>query len=500
MRSELGMGIAGRRGSEGLGGAALMARVARCAGATVVLAIVAFGLLLAPSQPPLYGADRDLLDAQLRRQLARLGFTGDVESTLATRLGRPADPRLANIGRLLWFDTVTGLHGDNSCAGCHSPTNGFGDSQPIAIGIDNNGIVGPDRTGPRNMRRAPMVINTAFFPALMWNARFSSLSGDPFDNSAGFSFPAPEGAGLSYEPHLLVAQAFIPPTERTEVAGFAFPGDNDAIRAEVARRVNAVPGYRRRFGEVFAGVRDGAPVDFEMFARAIAEFEFSLTFADAPIDRYARGANGALDSAEKRGALLFFGRAGCAQCHAVSGSDEMFTDFREHAIAVPQVVPSSTNNTFDGPDANQDFGREDATGDPADRFHFRTPSLRNVAVEAAYMHDGAFTKLAAAIRHHLDTVASLQAYDPKAHGLPADLAGPIGPTAPLVAALDSRLGTPIELALAEFDDLLAFVRDALLDPRATPEKLRKLVPREVPSNRPVLSFEFDRARRAATSP
>jgi cytochrome c peroxidase len=346
-----------------------------------------------------------------------------------------------------------------------------------------------------------MVLNTAFFPALMWNGRFSSVSGDPFDNSAGFSFPPPEGAGLSYEPHLLVAQAFIPPTERTEVAGFAFPGDNDAIRAEVARRVNAVPGYRRLFGKVFPGVRDGAPVDFDMFARAIAEFEFSLTFVNAPIDRYARGANGALDRAEKRGALLFFGRAGCAQCHSVSGSsDEMFTDFREHAIAVPQVVPSSTNNAFDGPGANQDFGREDATGHTADRYRFRTPSLRNVAVEPAYTHDGAFTTLAAAIRHHLDVIASLQAYDPKAQGLPADLAGPIGPTAPLVASLDPRLATPIELTPAEFDDVLAFVRDGLLDRRATPKKLRKLVPREVPSGRPVLSFEFDRPRRAAARP
>jgi cytochrome c peroxidase len=55
--------------------------------------------------------------------------------------------------------------------------------------------------------------------------------------------------------------------------------------------VDAVPGYRRRFGRVFPGVRAGAPVDIEMFARAIAEFEFSLTFADAPIDRYARGDN-----------------------------------------------------------------------------------------------------------------------------------------------------------------------------------------------------------------
>jgi cytochrome c peroxidase len=444
-------------------------------------------LMLAPGT--LMGGES--LDAQLRADLQQQGFTGRVGQTLTERLGRPLDPRLANVGRLLWFDTVTGLNDDNTCAGCHSPTNGFGDSQPIAIGIENNGVVGPDRTGPRNMRRAPMVLNTAFFPALMWNSRFSSLSGDPFDNKAGFEFPAPEGLSLSSEPQLLVAQAFIPPTERTEVAGFAFHGDNDAIRAEVARRLNAAPGYRRLFAEVFPQVRRGGPIDFDMFARAIAEFEFSLTFANAPVDRYARGDVNALDPAEKRGALLFFGKGGCVQCHSVSGSsDEMFTDFRTHAIAVPQLVPANTNNQFDGPNANEDFGREDATGNGADRYAFRTPSLRNVAVEAAFMHDGAFTTLAAAIRHHLNAAASLKAYDPASQGLPADLVGAIGPTAPLLAALDPLLAKPLDLTPSEVDDLVTFVRDALLDRRATPESLRKLVPDVLPSGRPPLSFEF----------
>jgi cytochrome c peroxidase len=454
----------------------------------VVAALACAGLLmLAPGT--LLGGDS--LDVQLRADLQQQGFTGRVEQTLTTRLGRPLDPRLANVGRLLWFDTVTGLNGDNTCAGCHSPTNGFGDSQPIAIGIENNGVVGPDRAGPRNMRRAPMVLNTAFFPVLMWNSRFSSLSGDPFDNSAGFDFPSPEGLSLSGEPQLLVAQAFIPPTERTEVAGFAFHGANDAIRAEVARRLNAVAAYRRLFGEAFPQVRHGAPIDFDMFARAIAEFEFSLTFATAPIDRYARGDSSALDPAEKRGAVLFFGKAGCVQCHGVSGSsDEMFTDFRTHAIAVPQLVPADTNNQFDGAAGNEDFGREDATGNPADRYAFRTPSLRNVAVEAAFMHDGAFTTLAAAIRHHLDAAASLGAYDPVAQDLPPDLEGPIGPVAPLLAALDPLLATPIGLTPAEVDDLVAFVRDGLLDPRATPARLRKLVPDSVPSGNATLKFEF----------
>ena len=139
------------------------------------------------------------------------------------------------------------------------------------------------------MRRAPMVLNTAFFPTLMWNSRFARSRAIRSTTAHGFSFPLPEGTSLSYEPHLLVAQAFIPPTERTEVAGFDFPGDNDAIRAEVVRRLNAVAGYRRLFGQVFPRSATAAPITFEMFARAIAEFEFTLTFADAPIDRYARG-------------------------------------------------------------------------------------------------------------------------------------------------------------------------------------------------------------------
>jgi cytochrome c peroxidase len=469
-----------RRLEQALPAATRLAAVSFLAGAAL--------LLLAPGT--LIGGG-DQIDAELHADLQREGFTGRIEQTLTQRLGRPLDPKLANIGRLLWFDTVTGLNRDNTCAGCHSPTNGFGDSQPIAVGIDNNGIVGPDRAGPRNMRRAPMVLNTAFFPSLMWNSRFRSLSGDPFDNSLGFLFPPPEGSSLSDEPHLLTAQAFIPPTERTEVTGFDFEGDDNAIRAEVANRLNEVPAYRRLFGERFAEVRRGVPIGFEMFARAIAEFEFSLTFANAPIDRYARGDATALDIPEKRGAVLFFGNAGCVQCHGVSGpSNEMFSDFRQHAIAVPQLVPQNTNNQFDGANADQDFGREDFTGERVDRYAFRTPSLRNVAVEAAFMHDGAFTTLAGAIRHHLDVVASLRSYDPVSQALPADLSGPIGPTAPLLAALDPLLATPIKLTPAEIDDLVAFVSKGLLDPRATPDKLHKLVPDAVPSGNGTLSFEF----------
>ena len=442
-------------------------------------------------------ADHDSLDQELSARLTELGFTGRIETTLEQRLGRHLDQRRANLGRLLWFDTIGGLNNDNTCGGCHSPTNAFGDTQSIAIGIDNNGIVGPHRVGPRNQRRTPMAINTAFFPNLMWNSRFASLSGDPFDNSAGFIFPQPEGLTLSYLPQLLDAQAFIPPTERVEVAGFAFPGDNFAIRAEVLNRLNAVDAYRKLFGEVFPEVKNGAAIDFDMFGKAIAEFEFSLVFANAPIDRYARGQTNSLTDDQKKGALLFFGTAGCVECHQVSGqSNEMFSDFSQHVIGVPQIAPAvgdpaAGNVTFDGPGQNEDFGLEQITGDANDRYKFRTSPLRNVALQPTYFHNGAFTRLEDAIRHHLDVFASVNNYDPATAGVAPDLRGPVGPMAPVLSRLDPLLANPIHLTDEEFRHLVDFVRNGLLDPRAKPQNLKKLVPKSVPSGRTTLKFEFE---------
>jgi len=428
------------------------------------------------------------LDQQLAAILAKHDFTGRIESTLERRLGRKLDNQLVDLGRLLFFDTIGGLNNDNNCSGCHSPTHGFGDTQSIAIGIDNNGIVGPDRVGPRNQRRTPMVINTAFFPTLMWNSRFAALSHDPFDNSAGFQFPLPEGVSLSYQPHLLVAQAFIPPTERVEVAGFTFPGDNFDIRNEVLRRINNVPEYRKLFGKIFSQVRDGGPITFDMFGLAIAEFEFSLVFADAPIDQFARGQQNALTDDQKRGALLFFGKARCVECHKVAGaSNEMFSDFEQHVVGVPQIAPAAGNVLFDGTAQNEDFGLEQVTGDPADRYKFRTSPIRNVALQPAFFHNGAFTRLEDAIQHHLDVFTSARNYNPS--GIASDLTAPMGPIEPVLARVDPILATPIRLTSDEFLQLVDFVRFGLLDKRAKPEKLNKLIPKSVPSGFPVLTFQ-----------
>src|SRR5438309_9084481 len=246
----------------------------------LLMALVVGGAMFLTQRIFASGGD-NVLDDQLSTVLSHHGFTGTVGSSMEQRLGRRIDNQLADLGRNLFHDTIVGLNNDNSCSGCHSATAGFGDTQSIAIGVENNFIVGPDRRGPRNQRRTPMAANTAFFPNLMWNSRFASLANDPFNNILGFLFPPPEDLTLSYLPHLLVAQAFIPPTERTEAAGFDFPGDNYAIRVEVLRRLNATPAYRELFGQVFPEVLHGAPIDFDMFGKVIAEFEFTLVFADA---------------------------------------------------------------------------------------------------------------------------------------------------------------------------------------------------------------------------
>lgn len=491
------------------------------------LLLVACGGAGHDANPPAQGNGEpppDPVDAALMADLQQQGFTGQIESTLEARLGRPLDQPLAELGQKLFFDSLVSLYDDNSCAACHAPQAGMGDTQSIAIGIQNNGLVGPGRTGPRNQRRSPSVINSAFFPKLMWNGRFESLSGDPFSNALGFKFPPPEGQ-TRFRPndpairHLLVAQAHMPPTELAEVAGFRgvtdlgtrflpFDDDlgglvpppdasgsrNEPIRQSVLQRLNDSLAYRDLFGARFAQVRNGAPIDFSMFGQAIAEFEFTLVRANAPVDQYARGRLDALTLQEKQGALIFFGKGRCVQCHSVSGNaNQMFSDFKMHNIGVPQIAPAfglgQGNMVFDGAGEDEDFGLAQVTGAPADRYLFRSSPLRNVALQPAFFHNGAFTRLEDAVAHHLDPARSARAYDAASAGVAADLRERRGPTEPVLATLDPVLRTPIRLTEDELRDLVEFVRHGLLDPRAGAATLCQLVPQTLPSERGLQSFE-----------
>jgi cytochrome c peroxidase len=269
---------------------------------------------------------------------------------------------------------------------------------------------------------------------------------------------------------------------------------NEPIRAAVTQRLNDRPAYVRLFGEVFPAVRGGEPITPLMFAQAIAEFEFTLVRANAPIDQFARGQRSAMSASEKRGALLFFGKANCVACHAVAGSsNEMFSDFKNRTAGVPQIAPffglRKGNTIFDGVGEDEDFGLEQVTGQAGDRYKFRTSPLRNVILQPTFFHNGAFTRLDDAIRHHLDVLHSARNYSAFKAGVATDLRSRQGPTAPVLQVLDPLLAVPVHLNGDEFDDLNRFVGLSLLDPRARPQALCQLVPETLPSGLAPLDFQ-----------
>jgi cytochrome c peroxidase len=332
-----------------------------------------------------------------------------------------------------------------------------------------------------------MTANAAFYPTMMWDGRFSAASGNPFDDTGGFIFPAPEDAMFPEDgnvTHLLAAQAFLPVTEFVEMAGFngtAGDGDLDAefaqfdeeddfvagnevpdadtsgyrhdpIRQAVLDRLNSYDDYVTRFTNLF-GTLPADGIEDWMVAAALAEFQFNQVAAEAPLDRYvSENNNGLLTPAQKQGALIFFGKGQCVSCHAVAGeSNEMFSDFKNHVVAVPQVAPEFGVDTdgaglgnviFDGTDRDEDYGLERTTGLDTDRYKFRTAPLRNLARSPAYFHNGSFTDLGEAIRYHLTAIDSAANYVP-----PSDLADDL-------------------VLLGPYDDMLLRIDD-LLNPQVT---------------------------------
>jgi cytochrome c peroxidase len=183
---------------------------------------------------------------------------------------------------------------------------------------------------------------------------------------------------------------------------------------------------------------------------------------------------------------LFYGKAGCAACH----TGAFLTDHDFHAIAMPQIGPGKG----DGPSRLEDFGHERVTGLQEDRFRFRTPSLRNVALTGPWGHDGAYNTLRAIIEHNIDPIEALLYYDTSQAVLPPredldalDFVVQNDPTLTAAIALANEI-PPKNLTPDEVDHLIAFLH-ALTDPASL--DLRKDVPLEVPSGLPVAEAPAD---------
>jgi cytochrome c peroxidase len=231
-----------------------------------------------------------------------------------------------------------------------------------------------------------------------------------------------------------------------------------------------------------------------MIGQALSEFQISLTRADAPIDRFARGLPNAMTKKHKKGAILLFSTAKCISCHKTAGNSfEMFSDFENHVLAVPQIAPAfgrgKGNVMFDGPNSNEDFGLAQVTGNDSDRYKFRTSPLRNVALQPTFFHNGAFTKLEDAIKHHLNPQQSVQSYRPNTAGIARDLQASMAPMGPVLAKLDPLVATPVTLTPEQFSDLVEFVKVGLMDKKASAQDLCKIIPNKLPSGMRLHTFQ-----------
>lgn len=337
---------------------------------------------------------------------------------------KPFNPEWAAIGQLLFYDPILSGNRNISCGTCHNHDFGSGDGLPLGIGEGGEGIgnlrtagTGPDKIKKRIPRNAPALWNLGAkeFEMLFHDGRVS-LS-DIYDN--GFNSPAGEWLpeGLS---GILAVQALFPMTSQFEMAGD--PKENqvagatydriDAVWPILAKRVRTIPRYGEMFVAAYDDVSESSDVTITHIANAIAAFEgLEWQSYDSPFDDWIGGSEGALTAQQSRGAKLFYGEAGCSECH--SGS--LLTDHEFHALALPHFGPGRTR-AWDP--IVRDVGRMAATDRMEDAYRFRTPSLRNVALTAPYGHNGAYSTLEGIVRHHLNPQQSFTAWDPSLVRLP----------------------------------------------------------------------------------
>lgn len=398
------------------------------------------------------------LEAELRNAVAAQGI-----EPLPVLPPVPADK--AKLGKALFFDKILSGNKDISCAGCHAPQHATADALPLSIGTGGLKL-GPERTlasaRQHVKRHAPDLFNRAApgWEYLMWDGRIAAL---PHGQVSIPDVPEPI-AGLDGAPAGQVLHTLLNPDEmrghpgdrtftgeRNELADLAQPQE---IWDGLMRRLLAIPGYERQLQRAYpgTGVRE---FTITHVANAIVAYQRAeLDLRDSAWDRWLRGDEHALTARQKRGALLFFGKAQCSQCHA----GVLFTDQQPHSLAVPQLR---------APGAALDQG--------AGNYAFRTPPLRNVAHTAPYMHSGVYATLEEAVRHHLDPAGMLAAFQPQR--LREDFRPLADLTAAekqaLVAALDPLLQSPPVLSTLEVGQLLAFLH-SLSDP--TVGQLAEAVP------------------------
>jgi cytochrome c peroxidase len=285
---------------------------------------------------------------------------------------KPATPEKVALGKKLFEDKRFSSTGDVSCSNCHEASKAFTDS-PLSV---SEGI--HKMKGTRN---APTVINAAYFERFFWDGRSPSL-----EDQAMHPFLNPvEMALKDYEPILSV------------------------VRKE--------PEYVQAFKSVFG--KSGSAITMKEITEAIAAFERTIIAGNSPFDRYYfKGEDNALTPAQKRGFELFINEGRCVSCHVIEQTQALFTDNRFHNVgiginAIQKEVPDlarefirakMTTSEVDvkvlSDKRTSELGRLAITRLFDDVGAFKTPTLRNIAVTAPYMHDGSLKTLRDVMVHY----------------------------------------------------------------------------------------------------
>lgn len=269
------------------------------------------------------------------------------------------------LGRRLFFDRRLSVNGTMSCAMCHVPEEAFAsNASRTAVGLFGRSLA----------RNAPSLLNVAWQRSLFHDGRERSLE----------------------------QQAWLPLLHPDEMGNRS------------RREVLVAIGRDSRYREGFAAAFGRRAISRDTVAEALAAYERTLLAAGSRFDRWRFGGQtDALDADEQAGFALFSGRAGCVGCHRIETGQARFTDDGFHVTGAGSttapglhVVPLAPGVEIRVRDADLaafaeatpvDSGRFKVTGDPADRGAFKTPSLRNVARTAPYMHDGSLPTLEAVI-------------------------------------------------------------------------------------------------------
>lgn len=379
----------------------------------------------------------------------------------------PLTPEKVLLGQMLYHETAIstegvngGLNGTWSCASCHHAAAGFKSGVPQGIGeggsdFGANGsarVLAPgfdkssaDPTLVPDVQpfTSPAVLNVAYQEVMLWNGQFGSQVDGVVNAGLALNVLAPEGTPKAENVRNFGG------IEIQAVAGQAvhrLRTNNDSV-------LQTNQGYIDLYNAAYP---NGYDDQVEGAALAIAAFERTIVSNEAPFQRWLNGEADAMTEGEIAGATLFFGKAGCADCHRGPGlssevgatEDEMFfaLGFADFDINSPKITGGVT-------DADS-RGRGGFTGEVADNYKFKVAQLYNLKDTNVFGHGASF-----------ESVRDVVAY--KNAGVPQKVL-PAG-------VLDPRF-QPLGLTEEEIDHLVMFLEDALYDP-----DLSRYVPASLPT-------------------